>query len=76
MNMQNKSKGRKVKRRKPSPAVPHYYWTDSDNCWWCSNRSNCANCKKLKEQKYLEQIKRKKREINKLRRGDYESYEG
>ena len=35
-------------KRKPRPSMPHWYWLDSDGCWWCHNRQNCNSCKILK----------------------------
>lgn len=32
-------------KRKPRPAMPHWWWLDSDECWFCRNRNNCNQCK-------------------------------
>lgn len=54
----------KQKFRKPKPSPPHWYWWDSDNCWYCNNRTNCGGkgCKKLKEIKAIENERRKRKE--------------
>lgn len=31
--------------RKPRPAVPRWWWLDTDGCWFCKNRNNCNSCK-------------------------------
>ena len=38
-----------IKRRKPRPEPPRYYWLDTDNCYCCKNRNGCSGCKFLKE---------------------------
>ena len=38
----------KVKRRKPRPQPPKYYWWDTDNCYACKDRNNCSGCRFLK----------------------------
>lgn len=35
--------------RKPKPSPPKWYWADSDNCWFCNNRTNCNACKIMKK---------------------------
>lgn len=42
---------KKLKRRKPHPSVPSWYWLDTDNCWWCAgiNRNGCHSCPYLKK---------------------------
>lgn len=32
-------------KRKPRPAMPHWYWLGQDGCWFCKNRNNCNSCK-------------------------------
>ena len=39
----------RVKRRKPRPQPPRYYWYDTDGCWDCPNRNGCSGCKRLKQ---------------------------
>lgn len=58
--MNNKFSGSKRKRRKPIPQPPKYYWLDSDNCWWCLERSNCRNCKVLKSAAAAQKSKKRK----------------
>ena len=36
-------------KRKQRPQPPKYFWTDTDNCWFCKNRNNCGGCKVLKD---------------------------
>ena len=58
----------KEKFRKPKPSPPHWYWTDSDYCWDCKNRTNCGGkgCKRLKEIKAKENERRKRKEKSKF----------
>ncbi len=34
---------------KPRPSVPHWWWLDSDGCWWCKNPQNCNGCSFLRK---------------------------
>lgn len=41
--------------RKPRPSVPHWFWSDNDNCWFCSPKKRgkaCNGCKVLKRQNH------------------------
>ena len=38
---------RLVKKRKPRPQPPKYYWWDTDNCYFCKNRNGCSGCRIL-----------------------------
>ena len=49
----------KVKHRKP-PTMPHWWWFDSDGCWFCKNRNGCSNCgvvKKYRKEFFPKKIK-------------------
>ena len=37
-----------IKRRKQRPQPPKYFNLDTDNCYFCKNKSNCSGCKILK----------------------------
>lgn len=45
----------KRKYRNP-PSMPHWFWLDMDNCWFCKNRNDCSNCSVIKKsrKKYLD----------------------
>ena len=49
----------KIKYRKPRPSPPKWYWPDSDNCWFCKNRSACGGCKMLKRVVHKQKERRK-----------------
>ena len=52
---------------KPTPSPPHWYWPDSDGCWWCKYRNNqkgCTGCKILK--RIVAEQKRKQNKNKKL----------
>ena len=51
----------RVKRRKPRPQPPWYYWYDTDGCWDCPNRNGCSGCKRLKT--YIHEQQRTKRKV-------------
>jgi len=55
-----------MKKRKPIPSPPKWFYLETDNCWFCKNRNNCHNCKVLKE--YTVPIKR--RNLKKLKKYD------
>lgn len=46
---------KKIRKKHPSP--PHWWLLDSDNCWWCRNKSGCSNCKALKQFKRMDKGK-------------------
>ena len=55
--------------RKPRPSVPHWWWFDSDGCWFCKNRNNCNSCKVISKFK-----KNKQKKIEKERYEDVSYY--
>lgn len=48
----------KQKRRKPRPAMPHWYWLGQDGCWFCKNANNCNQCRTNRD--YLKKYGEKK----------------
>ena len=49
----------KIKYRKQRPSPPKWYWLESDNCWFCKNRSACGGCKILKRVVHEQKERRK-----------------
>lgn len=62
------------KFRKPKPSVPHWYWWDNDDCWWCHNRAGCNGCKFLKAVVAKQKASQKRKDKNWLRNLDLEQY--
>ncbi len=60
--------------RKPRPSLPKWYWWDSDNCWFCDNRTGCNGCKVIKKYVANQKKKKKLKEENELRKGNYDNF--
>ena len=60
--------------RKPRPSVPHWFFSDNDNCWCCKNRNNCNQCRLCKENAVKEKERRNRSEKRRLMK-EGENYE-